>query len=227
MARRKQSRGKCAFCGREMTRGSLVRHLKACPQRQEAISEANQGSGKEQILYHLQVQDAWWGDFWLHLEMKGSATLADLDHYLRAIWLECCGHLGQFSVGGWSGEEISKKRRIEEVFKPGLEFTHIYDFGTSSETLIKAVDARKGKSLTPRPIFLMARNDPPEAQCVECGKPDSWLCLKCIHELEEAGTLCDEHAQRYPHDDYGAPIPLVNSPRVGMCRYVGPAEPPY
>jgi hypothetical protein len=36
MARRKQSRGKCTFCGREMTRGGLVRHLKACPQREEA-----------------------------------------------------------------------------------------------------------------------------------------------------------------------------------------------
>ena len=183
MARRKQSRGKCAFCGREMTRGGLVRHLKACPQREEATRAANQEPGQEQILYHLQVQDAWRGDFWLHLEMRGSATLADLDHYLRAIWLECCGHLSQFSVGGWGGEDV--------------------------------------------PIFLMARNDPPEAQCVECGQPASWLCLECVYELEEPGTLCDEHARMHPHDNYGEPMPLVNSPRVGMCGYVGPADPPY
>jgi len=227
MARRKQSRGKCAFCGREMTRGGLVRHLKACPQREEATRAANQEPGKEQILYHLQVQDAWRGDFWLHLEMRGSATLADLDHYLRAIWLECCGHLSRFSVGGWGGAEIPKRRRVEQVFRLGLELTHIYDFGTSSETLIKVVDGRKGKPLTSHPIFLMARNDPPEAQCVECGQPASWLCLECVYELQEPGTLCDEHARMHPHDNYGEPMPLVNSPRVGMCGYVGPADPPY
>ena len=77
--------------------------------------------------------------------MRGSATLADLDHYLRAIWLECCGHLSRFSVGGWDGAEISKRRRVEQVFRLGLELVHIYDFGTSSETLIKVVDGRKGK----------------------------------------------------------------------------------
>ena len=156
MARKKQSRGKCGFCEREMTKGGLSKHLRTCPQRKEAISEANQGPGKEQTLYRLQVQDAWLGDFWLHLEMKGSATLDDLDYYLRAIWLECCGHLSRFSIGGWGGDEISKKRRVEQVFRPGLELTHIYDFGTSSETLIKVVDVRKGKPLTPHPIFLMA-----------------------------------------------------------------------
>ena len=49
--------------------------------------------GRNQTLYHLQVQDAWDGNYWLHLEMRGSATLEDLDFYLREIWLECCGHL--------------------------------------------------------------------------------------------------------------------------------------
>ena len=227
MARRKHSRGKCAFCGREMTRGGLSRHLQACRQREEAIREANLGPGSEQILCHLQVQDAWAGDYWLHLEMKGSATLADLDDYLRAIWLECCGHLSRFSVGGWGGDEISKRRRAEQVFRPGLELTHIYDYGTSSETLIKMVDARTGRPLTPHPIVLMARNDQPEAECVECGKPATSLCLECVYEMDEPGTLCDEHAREHPHDDYGEPMPFVNSPRVGMCGYSGPAEPPY
>jgi hypothetical protein len=227
MGRRKQSRGKCAFCAREMTKGGLTRHLRTCSQRQEAISAANQGPGQKQELYHLQVQDAWRGDYWLHLEMKGSAMLRDLDQYLRAIWLECCGHLSRFSIGGWSGREIGKNRRVEEVFEPGIELTHIYDFGTSSETLIKAVGVRKGKPLTRHPIALLARNDPPEAYCMECGRPATWLCLECMYELDEPGTLCDEHVKDHPHEDYGEPMPLVNSPRVGMCGYCGPAEPPY
>ena len=229
MSRRKQSQGKCIFCGREMTKGGLSRHLKTCPHRLELINvaENEEPEGQTQQLYHLQIQDAWSADFWLHLEMKGTASLKDLDRYLRAIWLECCGHLSQFSVGGWRGEEIPMSRKIERVFKPGLELTHIYDFGTSSETLVKMVEIREGRPLTKHPIYLMARNNQPEAVCAECGEPAGWLCIECLIEGDEWVTLCEKHAQEHPHDDYGEPIPLVNSPRLGMCGYDGPAEPPY
>ncbi|MEA3336565.1 MAG: hypothetical protein U9R25_11685 [Chloroflexota bacterium] len=210
-----------------MTRGGLARHLPACSERQEAIEKANQKPGEEEWLYHLQVQDAWQGNYWLHLEMRGTATLADLDLYLRAIWLECCGHLSRFSVGDWRGKEISKRRQVEQVFWPGVELTHIYDFGTSSETLVKEVAVREGKPLTVHPIVLMARNGPPEAECMECGQPASWFCMECLYEYDEAGTLCDEHVEEHLHRAYGEPMPLVNSPRMGMCGYEGPAEPPY
>lgn len=227
MAQGKRSQGKCAFCGREMTKGGLARHLSVCSERHGAINATSHKAVGEQRLYHLQVQDAWQPDYWLHLEMNGTAALGKLDHYLRAIWLECCDHLSQFSLRGWRGEEIPKGRRAERVFEPGMELTHIYDFGTSSETLIKVVGVRKGKPLSAHPIVLMARNNPPEARCTECGQPASWLCVECLHEFGEAGTLCDQHAQIHPHTDYGEPISLVNSPRLGMCGYTGPAEPPY
>ena len=210
-----------------MTRGGLARHLPACSERQQAIEKADRKPGTGQMLYQLQVQDAGQGNYWLHLEMRGSATLADLDHYLRAIWLECCGHLSRFSVGGWRGEEISQTRQVKQVFGPGVELTHIYDFGTSSETLVKAVGVREGKPLTSHPIALMARNDPPEAKCMNCGQPASWLCIECLYESDEGGTLCDDHVEEHPHQAYGEPMLLVNSPRVGMCGYCGPAEPPY
>lgn len=228
MPRAKQSQGKCNFCGKQMSKSGLTKHLSGCLERQQVISQANQKAGATQSLYHLQVRDAYSSDFWLHLEMNGTATLNDLDKYLRAIWLECCGHLSQFSVGGWSGDEISKGTRIERVFKIGVELTHIYDFGTSSETLIKAIGVREGKPLTKHPIFLMARNNMPEVFCMECDQPAAWLCMECVSELEESGLLCDEHVRSHPHqDDYGEPMPLYNSPRVGMCGYDGPAEPPY
>ena len=153
------------------------------------------------MLYHLQVRDAYLPDFWLHLEMIGSATLADLDRYLRAIWLECCGHLSRFSIGGWSGSEIPKKTRVKRAFEPEAELTHIYDFGTSSETLVKVVGVRKGKPLTHHPIVLMARNNQPEAYCMECKQPASWLCIECLYELDEPGTLCDEHVEDHPNEE--------------------------
>ncbi|MFQ6094172.1 MAG: hypothetical protein ACE5OR_16125 [bacterium] len=193
----------------------------------EVNRTAYRKSGKEHTLYHLQLKDSWKSDFWLHLEMNGRATLGDLDHFLRAVWLECCGRLSRFSVGGWRGEEILMKMRAEQVFEPGIELTHIYDFGTPSMTLIKEVEARQGKPLTSYPIFLMARNSPPEVYCTECEQPASCLCFECLNELNEPGTLCDQHAEVHPHEDYGEPVPLVNSPRMGLCGYEGPAEPPY
>lgn len=178
-------------------------------------------------LYHLRVQDARRREFWLDLEMRGSSTLKDLDFYLRAIWLECCGHLSQFSFGGWAGTKIGKNQGIGAVFDHGDELTHIYDFGTSSFTLIKAAGTRKSRPTTTRPVALLARNVMPEARCMTCGKQAAWLCMQCVYETSKQGTLCDKHARTHPHDDYGEPMPLVNSPRVGMCGYDGPAEPPY
>jgi len=210
-----------------MTKGGMLKHLTACTQRQSVIEQTDRKRGEKETLFHLQVRDAWAGDFWLNLEMRGTASLEELDQYLRAIWLECCGHLSRFSVGSWGSPEISMELCGQDVFEPELELTHIYDFGTSSETLIKVAGAREGCPTTPYPIALMARNLLPEAHCIECGQPATWFCMECLYETEEAGTLCDRHAHGHPHTNYGDPIPLVNSPRLGMCGYDGPADPPY
>jgi len=210
-----------------MTRGGMVRHLAGCDRRRKAVAAADAGSGAQTELVHLQVRDGFGGDYWLNLEVDAEATLKQLDRYLRTIWLECCGHLSQFSSGGWGGRTIGMARKVGMVFRSGVELTHIYDFGTSSETLLKAVDLRAGKRTTKHPIALMARNGAPAVACQECGSPATRLCMQCAYEDEKPGTLCDNHARRHPHDDYGEPLAIVNSPRVGMCGYEGPAEPPY
>ena len=227
MARRKQSRGPCAYCGREMSRSGMSKHLAACPERQQAIEQADNARGKKQDLYHLAVRDAGSGEYWLHLEVNGSAKVADLDHYFRAIWLECCGHLSMFSVGGWGSDEIRKSTRIDRACRLGSELTHIHDFGTESVTLIRYVGMREGKPLTSHPIALMARNNPPPYACKECDQLATVLCIECMVEHEEPGLLCDEHAKVHACESYGDPMPLVNSPRIGMCGYTGPADPPY
>jgi hypothetical protein len=205
----------------------MGRHLTSCAARRAAIDEANQSPGAPEQLYHVQVQDAWGGDYWLHLEMKGSAELDDLDYYLRAIWLECCGHMSHFSTGGWGGRKVGKSRLAREALQVGQELTHLYDYGTTSETLIRVKSVRVGQPLTRHAIVLLARNAPLQMDCMECESPATWLCMECVIEEEKVGLLCDQHAESHPHDDYGAPVPVVNSPRLGLCGYCGPAEPPY
>jgi hypothetical protein len=202
-----QSRGPCAYCGREMA--------------------ADAGDGPERVLLHVLARDADSGDFWLSLEVNGDARMKKIDEYLRAIWLECCGHLSQFSLGGWGGRKIGMEREAAAAFSPGAEITHIYDFGTESVTLLTLVGTRQGKALSKHPITLMARNTIPEVQCQVCGEPAAVLCTECIYEDEASGLLCRQHAKRHPHRNYGPPLQLTNSPRLGMCGYEGPADPPY
>ena len=235
-----RSRGDCTYCGREMTRGGLSNHLRTCSTRQEVITAANAGgAGKDQPLYHLLVQDAYSGDFWLHLEMNGASNLSVLDNYLRAIWLECCGHLSAFTIGprrytqlfddgmSW-GDERSMQVQVQKLFKTDMRIEYEYDFGSTTELVIRVMDERVGKPTTRHPIVLMARNKWEPLPCIECGQPAAYICLQCWEEREdERGELCEEHATDHPHDDYGEPMGLFNSPRTGVCGYDGPAEPPY
>ena len=227
MARRKQTHGTCAYCGEDKPKGQMTKHLSNCTERQAAITKAKHRKASQEKLYYLRVEDAYHGNYWLDLEMRGTAKLKDLDSYLRAIWLECCGHLSRFSIGGWGSDELAKTKTAKEIFKPGITLTHIYDFGTSSITEIRFVESRQGKPTTFRPLALMARNVQPEARCIECEEPAVWLCFECLFEDQTDGTLCEEHIKSHPHDEYGEPVPIVNSPRLGLCGYSGPAEPPY
>ena len=78
-----QSRGTCHFCNSDYAKGGMVRHLRACSEREAAIRAAN-GDGTAETLYHLRAEDEWGRPFWLDLEMRGSASLEELDRYLRS-----------------------------------------------------------------------------------------------------------------------------------------------
>jgi len=227
MPRRPENPGTCVYCGEIITKRGVAKHLGKCPKWQEVLTSAAASSQPVETLWHLRVQDAYDKDFWLDLEMVGSASLDKLDKYLRAIWLECCGHLSKFTIGGWSGVDVGKARKANATFEPGLVLRHLYDFGTTSETDIKVVGFREGKAKSKHPIALLARNRMPELVCQERSQPAHWLCIECVYEEDKSGYLCDEHMEEHPHENYGEPMPLVNSPRTGMCGYDGPAEPPY
>jgi len=231
MARSKQTRGKCAFCGRDLTGSGMTRHLQACPQRKEAILEADEGRRRYQPHYHLRVKSVEANGYWLHLEMSGTANFAALDDYLRAIWVECCGHLSRFAIGGpWSQDEVSMDATADRVFSGNDKLFYVYDFGTSTTLEIHVADRREGQSLNQYPIYLMARNDAPAIVCGVCGEPATQLCSMCGYEELDTWALCDAHAEEHfgedsDHEEYSYLI--VNSPRMGECGYSGPAEPPY
>ena len=92
----------------------MTRHLQDCSERANDISGDTKKSGEYQKIYHLLVEDSWVGDFWLHLQASGRTTLDELDFYLRAIWLECCGHMSRFLI-----DEVYYVREPEIEWAPG------------------------------------------------------------------------------------------------------------
>ncbi len=240
MPRTAQTKGRCGYCGREMTSVGTARHLKSCAERRKATEQANRRSGQTERLHHLQVRDGYGLGYWLHLEMSGSATLFELDFYLRRIWLECCGHMSAFKIHRVQymetfedsfvfGECESLDVTADAVFEPGLTFTHEYDFGTTTDLALRVLDQRRGKPTTGHAVALMARNDPLRIPCETCGRPARALCLDCCYQRAEdrAGYVCDDHvAAHAEHNDYGK-MAIFNSPRTGVCGYDGPAVPPY
>lgn len=240
MVGRERTKGHCSYCGRELTARGLTGHLRSCAARRKAIEQANRYGRSLQNIYHLRVQGRYRREYWLHLEICGSATLEDLDYYLRRIWLECCGHLSQFTIGGmhydcpdadpfYHGEDGSMDIAVDRLFGVGLSLSHEYDFGSTTHLDIKVLDQRRGQPTTDHPIALMARNLHLTPPCQDCGEPAQFLCLACHYEGSDdlAGYVCESDAAAHSdHEDYGR-LPLVNSPRSGVCAYDGPGEPPW
>src|SRR6266566_2621386 len=98
---RQTSKGTCAFCRGEFSKSAMTRHLETCEQRM--LTEAKAGS-KQQAQptrkLHMVVEGRDLPMYWMHLEVTASTTLTTLDRFLRATWLECCGHLSAFEIGG-------------------------------------------------------------------------------------------------------------------------------
>jgi hypothetical protein len=171
--------------------------------------------------------------YWLHLEASADATLADLDSFLRDIWLECCGHLSLFNIGGqtytqtsdapdfmWAGEFDDESMDVElrKVLGPGIKFSHEYDFGTTTYLTLKVVSEREG-DVKGKSVRLLAQNNPPLIKCRSCGNRATYVCGQCIYSSDTA-WVCDACA---PDHECGEDmlLPVVNSPRVGMCGYTG------
>lgn len=225
----KKPTGTCSFCGKQYSKGGMSRHLSACSKRKEAIEQESKKRGtKLQKLYQIQVVGQYETQYWLQLEMPASMLLINLDGFLRDIWLECCGHLSAFRIRDTDYmshpmdeyDDRSMGIPLSSVLKVGDTFHHEYDFGSTTHLQLKIVAEREGHASKRDPITIMARNDPPEIVCCTCGeKPAEYICPECVYEPGQ-GWYCEECAEEH---DYGLEymLPVVNSPRVGVCGYTG------
>jgi hypothetical protein len=168
--------------------------------------------------------------FWLDLDVKTSATLRQLDEFLRETWLDCCGHLSSFAIDGLSYEvamdvgtppkdERTMKTRVLTALPPeaGSIFTYEYDYGSTTALRIAFIGRRHAPARRDA-VRLLARNDAPAWKCSTCDKPATSVCAYCFFEKQK--FMCKTHTKRHGCEE-AAFMPVVNSPRMGVCAYVG------
>lgn len=222
------SYGICELCGKRTTKAGMTRHLGSCAEAHDLAA------GKPARLLRLRIEDAYSPFFWMDVEMKAGSTLEDLDDFLRHTWLECCGHLSAFYVGdvtymlpqaaGMGGpfadpDERDMKAKLKDVLSEGTRFRHVYDFGTSSELKLRVSGEREGR-LGGEPLRLLGRNEAPVWECDVCGGEAAQICTYCIYETDNP-FYCEGHAEDHDCDEPEMLLPVVNSPRMGMCGYTG------
>ena len=204
MASSTQQKGPCYLCGQEYAKSHMGRHLLS-----KHFSEEKEDGNV--VCYLLKIEDED-HNYWLFIDIPVLSSLNTLDDFLRAVWCECCGHLSAF-MPVHSYDEIDMNNTLD-MFHPGTMLKYEYDFGSTTTlyiTFLQKVTRKKQKE----PIRVLARNSPYQFACANCGKPASFL------DTSEwpPEMYCDECSEELADPDYL--LPVVNSPRIGVCAYCG------
>lgn len=236
----KQTKGYCKYCGKEYAKAGMIKHLTECKEKEKKFINEKEKTH----YYELVLCGKYNKDYWLIIQIKESATLKDLDQFIRDIWVECCGHLSTFEIYGERYESIPDKNsfwgepaksmnyKLQKVLEQGMQMEYEYDYGSTTELIINVqghYDAPNQKEK----ITILSRNNSPKYICSVCGKNKAtWVnpqgvyggnpfwCKECFEKYENDELDIDEEDEEYDFDmDYITEI--CNSPRMGVCGYDG------
>jgi len=245
MRRKIVTSGKCTYCSQTFHGFSMGRHLESCKERETYLLSGIAGTpGKDSNssnksisdmvktndrVFLLQVSSRYMPEYWLFVDANASSCkLADIDSLLRRTWLECCGHLSHFTIEDEEyesrpdpdfGSDKDMRVALATILAHGMTFDYEYDYGSTTELVLKVVAVRPGK-LRRGQVMLAARNDPISFECMSCRKAAATdVCSVCFWEGPEA-MFCASCLKRHKCGEDMA-LPIVNSPRTGVCGYTG------
>ncbi len=146
MEEKLKSEGKCLYCDQVYSQKEIGKHL-----AKHLAEMEKSGIGIAAQTYCHIVVDA--NEMFLHLLVKGDATMKVIDSFFKDIWLECCGHMSCF---GHKYFKISMSHKVVDVFASGVKIYHDYDFGTTTRVFLKGL---KNYQLNLKEkIILLSRN---------------------------------------------------------------------
>lgn len=117
--------------------------------------------------------------------------------------------------------EIPNSRKLKAALAKSMKINYEYDFGSTTELQLTVVDEYPVKA--DKNIVLLSRNEPPEILCEACGtEPAIQICSACVNDKNIFCKKCaKQHAKTCSDFAEYAAMPLVNSPRAGVCAYDG------
>ena len=117
--------------------------------------------------------------------------------------------------------DIPMSRKVKDVLYKDMVLDYEYDFGSSTELSITVMDEYPVKA--DKKIVLLSRNEPLKIMCSICGIPATQICTACM--FDGSAEFCDKCAKKHAKkcEDFAdyASMPIVNSPRMGVCGYTG------
>lgn len=219
------SLGVCQLCKERTAKAAMLKHLASCT----AKHDLRRGEPSELCL--LRVENPGAPMYWIDVEVKGDSPLRRLDDLLRQVWLECCGHMSAFEIGGqrysvlvdresrFNPTERSMNTSVAEaLMSPGQRFSYEYDFGSTTQLTLRFIGVRTG-IIGRSAARLLARNEPPVWPCATCDAPAALICPFCVGERNP--FVCRRHAREHACEEEESFLPVVNSPRMGVCGYTG------
>lgn len=114
-------------------------------------------------------------------------------------------------------ERSMRARVADAVFPIAGRFEYEYDFGSTTTLQLTVVAERIGRIGRPA-ARLPARNTGPVWPCAVCGQPATVVCTYCLGD-ERSAVACAQHARQHQCGETEGLLPVVNSPRMGMCGY--------
>jgi hypothetical protein len=244
-----KSEGKCFFCGETFVKPGINRHLQTHLKQKAKENaagrsylikvEPNPKWGSSSYFLSLWVdgkatmKDIDWflRNIWLeccgHMSAftnpKNRQRGGGLWSFFEAEELLAKGKTKEYEkLMEEANGEIPLSRKTDKVLYKGLKLEYEYDFGSSTELLLTVVEEYPVKA--EEEIVLLSRNEPLEWLCDTCKKePATQVCT--VHGWGVDNLFCDKcakkHAKKCEDFEEYAALPVVNSPRMGVCAYEG------
>ena len=215
-------KGECRVCGAKHAVSGMANHMR------KHLTNAFGNPDR----FTIRIDQGPSGPFWMYVQVHTEATFGVLDRFLRAVWMECCGHLSEFTV---EDRPAGMRKRLSAILSDGSEFEYRYDMGdtTGLRLIVIGRSARiidlggwvRNDAYFPPPMVMgegkvriVALHDAVRYNCEKCGNEASYVCPQCMYD--GTGACCRACA---PDHKCGRDVLLAaaQSPRVGSCGFEG------
>ena len=221
--------GICNVCHTTLFGNEARGHIARCVEARHSIRGTRAALKGRSRTVHISVGSPE-RPHWMELGVRADTTLLELDRFLRSVWLECCGHLSHFDIGGvvysvmvprpqddFEFEPMDEReeqwrhmgRTVGTAILPATWFEHQYDYGTTTDLDLRHAGEFEGlvQALGPSQpwhggkIVVLARNHPLQS-CSLCGRPAQWRLVSADDDFVDPEDDFDDDIFGWVGDEF-------------------------